>query len=260
MGSRYKALHNNRLEDEVFNAEASLLLARRTLVYLGQISGAADNDNPTQEELTVYATGALQGIYDGVTLFAGLRTGHTVRDGQGRDWRWVDDGDAPPPPPSDNRMYDPVDSRYYDVIKSGGLYWTVENFARSSAGVYYDGSEPFPQAGKLYTYAEAVSNAPQGWRLPTEAEIRSLQTAAGSTNGMKATTQWQTANGTNTIGFALLPAGYNNGSFSYVNQRASLWLGNSSGYRFYILYSSDTLNFNTDAAYLCSIRYVKEAV
>jgi uncharacterized protein (TIGR02145 family) len=162
--------------------------------------------------------------------------------------------------PPDNRMYDPVDDRYYDVIDSGGLYWTVENFARTSAGVFYSGSEPFPQAGKLYTYAEAVSNAPQGWRLPTEAEIRSLQTAAGSTNGMKATTQWQTANGTNTIGFALLPAGYNNGSFSYVNQRASLWLGNSSGYRFYILYSSDTLNFNTDAAYLCSIRYVKEAI
>jgi uncharacterized protein (TIGR02145 family) len=164
----------------------------------------------------------------------------------------------------DNRMYDPVDNRYYDVIESGGLYWTVENFARSSAGVFYNnaGNEPISGAGKLYTYAEALSNAPAGWRLPSQAEYAALLTAFDNMAALKSTTEWATANlGTNTSGFNMPPAGYHNASgAAYLRERASFWTSNATNSRVFILANSTAFQNSTDANYLISVRYVKEAV
>jgi uncharacterized protein (TIGR02145 family) len=166
--------------------------------------------------------------------------------------------------PPDNRMYDPVDDRYYDVIESGGLYWTVENFARTSAGVFYNnaGNEPFPGAGKLYTYAEAIANAPAGWRLPSQAEYAALVTAFGNMAALKSTTEWATANsGTNNSGFNMPPAGYHNASgANYLRERASFWTSDATNSRVFILANSTSFQNSTDANYLISVRYVKEAV
>jgi len=161
----------------------------------------------------------------------------------------------------DNRMYDPKDGSYYNVITAAGLYWTSENYAYAGNGAFYNnaGSEPFSGAGRLYTPEEATQNAPQGWRLPTEAEINALVVAAGGGStgitGLKSTT-WS---GTNVLNFNLLPAGYKSGgAFSYLNERMCIWLGDENGRRFYLLASSTSAQFSTNATnYACSIRYVK---
>jgi uncharacterized protein (TIGR02145 family) len=164
---------------------------------------------------------------------------------------------------ADNRMYDEKDGTYYETIQVGNLLWTIENYRYNGNGLYYNNaqSEPFEGAGKHYTYQEAVANAPQGWRLPTRAEAESLQTAAGSGNGLKATREWQTANGTDTINFALLPVGGRNAT-AWANLNASAYMWSSVPGRIYIHYNGSSLLFDTEGVndnYYLSVRYVKEA-
>jgi uncharacterized protein (TIGR02145 family) len=224
-----------------------------TVFYLGQL----DSSDPSQQALNDFGAMKAQELYGSSTLL----TGYTIRDQKDRDWRYIEDGEViePPIPPIDNRMYDPKDGQYYDVIQSGGLFWTTRNYSYNGNGVFYNNSEPFTNAGKLYSYAEADANKPNGWRLPTEQEVRDLITAHGGLFALKGTTTWQTANGTNTSGFNLLAAGYNNGSFSYIEQRSSIWLNDATNHRWFVMYNtanSGTGNFQADN-YLCSIRYVK---
>jgi len=231
------------------------------LVYLGLLSIS----EPTSQQLTEFAQIQAAALFGVETL----KTGFTVRDAQDRDWRWVDDGDVPPPPPPpvDNRMYDAKDGQYYDVIESGGLFWTTRNYSYAGNGNYYNAasSEPFPQAGRLYSYAEATANAPNGWRLPLQAEFEALVTAAG--NGSNLTKNgtgsgiW-TASGNithnDTLEFGLLPAGYYSGSYQYLSTRASIWLGDETNRRAYIMNNGNNFTYDVaSAGRNSSIRYVK---
>jgi len=309
----------------------SIELTANHLVYLGLL----EVSEPTSQQLTDFAKMQAAALFGN----AALRTGFTVRDAQDRDWRWVDDGDAPPPPPMiytvsanvtgngavsgtgqfaagtavtitatpgngyeltilvvngatvssphtfampahnvavsavfnavviDNRMYDAKDGQYYDVIESGGLYWTMRNYSYAGNGNYYNNasSEPFPQAGRLYSHAEATANAPSGWRLPTQSEFEALVTAAG--NGSNLTKNgsgsgvW-TASGSithnDTLGFGLLPAGYYSGSYQYLGARAGIWLGDEPNRRAYIMNTGNNFYYDVASAdRKLSIRYVK---
>ena len=71
---------------------------------------------------------------------------------------------------------DSRDGQSYDVVKIGGLTWMVENLNFETAGSFCpDGdSRNCKRLGRLYSWAEASSVCPEGWRLPTKADFEKL--------------------------------------------------------------------------------------
>ena len=123
---------------------------------------------------------------------------------------------------------DPRDGQSYDVVKIGNLSWMAENLNYvTEASACPDGdSRNCKRMGRLYTWADAKTVCPEGWRLPTKADFEALVNAA-SVNAaqfhdgnpgavpnkvgaaLKAKDGWfKKGNGTDDFGFNALPAGY----------------------------------------------------
>jgi uncharacterized protein (TIGR02145 family) len=127
---------------------------------------------------------------------------------------------------------DSRDGQSYDVVKIGNLTWMAENLNIETAGSFCpDGdSRNCKRLGRLYTWADAKSVCPEGWRLPTKADFAELIFAAnpavsgdaaqshGDNLGevsnkvgaaLKSRNGWfKKGNGTDDFGFNALPAGY----------------------------------------------------
>ena len=123
---------------------------------------------------------------------------------------------------------DPRDGQSYDVVKIGNLSWMAENLNYATEmSVCPDGnSRNCKRLGRLYTWAEAKTVCPEGWRLPTKADFEALVNAASGDaaqfhNGnsdavlnkvgaaLKSRDGWfKKGNGTDDFGFNALPAGY----------------------------------------------------
>ena len=134
-----------------------------------------------------------------------------------------------------------------------GITWKGKNYE----GEYYRNGDPIPQItddaeweattegawcyyenttangveyGKLYNwYAvnDARGLAPEGWRVPTEAELIGLGTYAGGGYALKeiGTIHWDTDNGTDDFGFAALGAGTrrSSGPFEFLKTKTRYW-------------------------------------
>ena len=131
---------------------------------------------------------------------------------------------------------DPRDGRSYDVVKIGDLTWMAENlnYATEASACPDGDSRNCKRLGRLYTWAEAKTVCPDGWRLPTKEEFEALvaaasedaaqspsQSLAQSRTGnsgavsdkvgaaLKSRNGWfKKGNGTDEFGFNALPAGY----------------------------------------------------
>ena len=101
------------------------------------------------------------------------------------------------------------------LIRQGNLAWMAENYYGGTEGASYQSSPVTASAlGKFYTWEQAVSACPEGWRLPTGAEWDALGTVAGDLMA-DATfldeTLWPyqpTVKITNRLGFNAIPVGY----------------------------------------------------
>ena len=72
-----------------------------------------------------------------------------------------------------DQFVDPRDSNQYEVVSLGGLYWFKENLRyRMEAGS--DTLIELGQCGVFYNFEAATKACPEGWRLPTEKEIKPL--------------------------------------------------------------------------------------
>lgn len=171
----------------------------------------------------------------------------------------------------DNRMFDAKDGQYYDTIQVGDLWWTARNYAYAGNGIYWNNgsAEQFAGQGLFYSWADAVANAPSGWRLATEEEWNTLRDSTGATaaNGVRRlrTTSGWTANsatqGEDTIGFGWPPSGYRNATtFTYLGERAGSWRDGQNNRVFISSYSAN-LSFDNENTgnYRMAVRYVKEA-
>ncbi|MBO4437257.1 MAG: fibrobacter succinogenes major paralogous domain-containing protein [Fibrobacter sp.] len=110
---------------------------------------------------------------------------------------------------------DPRDGQSYDIVKIGERTWFAENlnFATEGSVCPEGDSRKCSEYGRLYTWDDARTSCPEGWRLPDSADFANLIEASGGTEqageSLKSTGGWfKKGNGTDALGFNALPAGY----------------------------------------------------
>jgi len=136
------------------------------------------------------------------------------------------------PVPSATHITDPRDGRSYDYITAGNLDWFSQNLAWFEGGTSYLNSGVLDiYFGRLYTWEEALTACPKGWRLPTNDDWADLASAVSGKNltwddpdfwsgvgeklsvnawflGEKMWEYWPKNEHTNTIGWNAIPVGY----------------------------------------------------
>jgi len=116
---------------------------------------------------------------------------------------------------------DERDGKTIRYMTVGELDWMQVNCAYAGAGIAYAEYEPLTDLyGRYYTWDEAMSNRPDGWRLPTVEEYKalcggSLEGAAGSLmdrdaafNGSEMWEWWPDVNPDNSRCFYAMPTGF----------------------------------------------------
>lgn len=181
---------------------------------------------------------------------------------------------------------DARDGQSYDVVKIGNLTWMAENLNYATEGsACPDGdSRNCKRLGRLYTWAEAKTICPEGWRLPTKADFEALVIAASGnvaqshdgesgvvSNKVGATLKsrdgwFKKGNGTDEFGFNALPAGYRSavlkaddgavtgGKFDGIGGYAYFWSATqdaekpeSNAFYLFLSFSSDAASLNSFA-------------
>lgn len=135
---------------------------------------------------------------------------------------------------------DPRDGKSYTYVTDGGLDWMSTNLMYSETGRPYENCAPMTDLfGNVYTYEQTENACPEGWRLPTMEEWKTLcggdfKGAAGSLmvdayfNGTKMWEYWPAVKVTNARKMNVLPAGYalpGNSSWDFIGayRYASFW-------------------------------------
>lgn len=153
-------------------------------------------------------------------------------------------------------LTDVRDGKTYKTVEIGMQTWMAENlnFKSNSSYCYRNYQDSCDKYGRLYTYEDAVTACPEGYRLPSRADFDGLLRPLSKTVyderldwqynlyelSIKATTDWiqdtttyvdengkltHLADATNSSGFTLLPAGYMNseGHFYGAGKETYLW-------------------------------------
>lgn len=81
--------------------------------------------------------------------------------------------------PRDPVFTDSRDSREYHYLTYGSLDWFIQNLAYGSGKPYYNCEFMRDVFGAFYTWEEARTACPEGWRLPTEDDWAALAAALG---------------------------------------------------------------------------------
>ena len=173
---------------------------------------------------------------------------------------------------------DSRDGQSYDVVKIGNLVWMAENLNFETAGSFCPEGDArnCKRLGRLYSWAEAKSVCPDGWRLPTKEDFESLvaatsedaaqslspslaQSSSQSRAGamLKAKDGWfKKGNGSDALGFRALPAGYRgvDGKFDGIGGYAYFWSATedsenreSNAFYLFLSFSSDVASINAFA-------------
>jgi len=159
--------------------------------FTGWSGDATSTDNPI--EITMDGNKVLTANFE--QLMSGIFT--DSRDGQ--SYKWV-------------RIIDLIGTPPYNKI------WMAKNLnydvPENETDVCYENNPSNCETyGRLYNWATAIANCPEGWQLPSDAEWTALITAVGSNSGtkLKATSGWNAhathGNGTDEYGFSALPGG-----------------------------------------------------
>ena len=128
-------------------------------------------------------------------------------------------------------LLDSRDGQVYRTVQIGTQTWMAQNlnYAGSAGDLgacYGNNPENCAKYGRLYSWPVAMSGSassaaspsgvrgvcPSGWHIPSDAEWTTLQTAANPSRpwegaSFKSTGGWAVNNGTDAIGFRVLPAG-----------------------------------------------------
>lgn len=128
---------------------------------------------------------------------------------------------------------DSRDGKTYRTVQIGEHIWMAENLNYRASGVCYENSEAnCDRYGRLYAFEETRSSCPAGWHVPYEKDwLDFLTTVKGlypdsASYVLKSTTGWEYGgNGSNALGFNVLPGGYySEGYFSNIGYSAAFWI------------------------------------
>lgn len=128
-------------------------------------------------------------------------------------------------------LLDARDSQTYATVVIGSKTWMAENlnFMADESRCYEDSESNCTIYGRLYSWATAKNACPAGWHLPNEKEWTLLAVATGNSGTtaatkLKASSGWNSSNGTDDYGFSALPGGIfgqaslSNPSFSFLDK------------------------------------------
>ena len=153
---------------------------------------------------------------------------------------------------SDETFTDPRNGQAYYLTQAGGKTWMRSNLAWAGAGRPYQSCVAMSDIfGQYYTWEEAQTACPEGWRLPTDAEWTALSedaqpegkdipSLAGKVmadlyfNGNKMWEYWREVPITDQLGLSAMPVGYANiidGSYTFdgLYKYAAFWTSDESG-------------------------------
>ena len=166
--------------------------------------------------------------------------------------------------------------RYYYTYDITDLHWMRQNLAYEGAGKAYKECEVMTDVlGRYYTWEEAATACPDGWRLPTEAEWNAFSDQSRSGDLMVdatflGTAMWTYSRDvkiTNSTYFGAIPAGYavvedGASSFSGINDYAAFWVADEyNGFGVYKYINSNTAGVMTGYAdknsFMASVRCVR---
>ncbi len=176
----------------------------------------------------------------------------------------------------DDETVTDFDGNVYHTITIGDQTWMVENlrsthYADGSAvkeSFAVNGSEGYSETfGRLYTFQSAMRYdsiegaqgiCPEGWHIPTRAEIQSLIDFVKSNNKyvlftdqLCSSTGWTTKNGRNTLLFNAVPNGVKiDGQYKYFGEISSFWTSNlhlKHGIMYYM--STDSTKYKSSFYY-----------
>ena len=145
----------------------------------------------------------------------------------------------------DSCLYDSFtderDEQTYKMVLVGKTLWMAENLRyEKTGGCYGENASMCDEYGSLYSWKNAVTSCPTGWRLPTKEDFESLMSSIGGIDvaGAKLMAQegWKNSNGTDEYGLTMLPGGlFDGGAFSFAGERAYFWT--STEYNSSVAYS-----------------------
>lgn len=193
----------------------------------------------------------------------------------------------------DFRIIDPRDSREYWCTTIGGIDWFKENLAYNGAGSPLDNCEAASDVfGRFYTWDEAVTACPEGWRLSSlddwavaasvllgekpAPQDRFLSVAGGFMgdlyfNGNKMWEYWPKVKITDQLGLSMLPLGFairqeKTARFNSMYEYAAFWTsdekdGEQAFYRYFYDESPDLFLGHSDkASFAANVRCVRDPV
>ena len=187
--------------------------------------------------------------------------------------------------PTASHLTDPRDGRQYYTVRAGGHDWMRQTLAWEDAGEPYQRCEAMTDVfGLYYTWEEAQTACPEGWRLPTDADWTALAEGAAAGrdiaglagrvmgdlyfNGTKMWEYWRDVKITDELRLSVMPVGYAtlaDGAYSFdgLYTYAAFWTSDESdgmGVCRYIYHDKDIVYrgrmSKTDFA--ASVRCVRE--
>ena len=152
--------------------------------------------------------------------------------------------------PTSQTLTDPRDGRVYPIVDIAGIQWMRSNLAWSGVGTVFSECEAMRDVfGGFYTWEQAKNACPQGWSLPSDADILQLASSQGvaadplshinglagklmgnlSFNGSKMWEYWPAVKITDSAQLSLMPVGYVENfssdklKFTGLNEYAAFW-------------------------------------
>ena len=158
-------------------------------------------------------------------------------------------------------MVDERDGQKYYIVNIANRWWFAQNLNYNGEEVlgeswcYGDEDQHCEVTGRLYTWDAATVACPEGWRLPYPAEWSVLITYSGGSQNagrnLKSTVGWfsglydKDGNGTDSLGFSALPAGWRTreGVYDELGKNAYFWKNSGDTYGSYVsMYYADRID------------------
>lgn len=146
---------------------------------------------------------------------------------------------------------DARDGKSYAFVHIGALDWMRHNLAWTGSGCsYWNAPEMADVFGQYYTWEQAQTACPEGWRLPTDADWTALKEGAEAGkdipglagdlmanlyfNGIRMWEYWREVTVTDKLHFSAMPVGYvnvGNGThgFNGLYSYAAFWTSDQDG-------------------------------